>query len=228
MSEEMERAIIARYDECVLNADRRIGELLDALTELGLEDRSVVLLTSDHGENMADNQPRFNHEGLHQSILHVPFILRGPGVAPAAEHRQAPVSLVDVVPTLADLGGFEAPPFQAGVSLIDRSLALDDRGVLAIEGVDPATQKRAVATRDWKLVQSDAFGRKLVPTGRPEGLNLADRDESDAHPELADSLETWLEQGHAACLDNAYPSEEGVAELDEERIEQLKALGYLN
>ncbi|MAE69875.1 MAG: hypothetical protein CME06_05340 [Gemmatimonadetes bacterium] len=228
MSEEMERAVVARYDECVLNADRRIGELLDALGQLGLDDRSVVLLTSDHGENMADNQPRFNHEGLHQSILHIPFILRGPGVAPAADHRQAPVSLVDVVPTLADLGALEPPPFQAGVSLIDRSLRLEERSVLAIEGVDPATQKKAVATRDWKLVRSNAFGRMLVPTDRPEGLNPPDRDASDSHPELADSLEIVLEQGHAACLENAYPSEEGVAELDEERIEQLKALGYLN
>ncbi len=228
MSAELEDAVVARYDECVLNADARIGEFLAALERLGLSERSVVLLTSDHGENMAANAPRFHHEGLYESSLHVPFILRGPGVEAAAARRGDAVSLVDIVPTLADLGGLITPPLQAGVSLVAADLDLSGRGVLAIEGVEGPEQHRALSTAEWKLVQGDEIGRRLVAIERGAGRHRSEGDLADAWPQLTDSLEAWLARDYASSLEDAYPSEEGTGELDAERIEQLKALGYLN
>jgi arylsulfatase A-like enzyme len=227
MTPEQEAAVVARYDECVANADARIGQLLDALDALGLARNTLVVLTADHGENMTANEPRFHHEGLYESTLRVPLVVRGPGVDRLRAKADAPVSLVDIFPTVADLVGLDLPPVISGVSLAREPLAvLRERELLAIQGTPGPGQSRAVRTERWKFLHSPVVGEILVPL--PVRTLGADPDSSVRYPDLADRLAARLDPLYSAAEENAYPSEEGTEELDPKRIEQLKALGYLN
>jgi choline-sulfatase len=80
--------------------DEKIGEVLDALEACGLADDTVVLLTSDHGDLLGEHGLFFKMS-FREHACRVPLLVRAPGCEPRLVHE--PVSLVDVLPTLADL-----------------------------------------------------------------------------------------------------------------------------
>jgi len=91
------------YDAGVSVADHEVGRLLDALAG---RDDVLFVVVADHGESLGEHG-EFGHGFLlHESTLHVPFLVAGPGV-PAGVRREEPVSLVDVEPTLVALCGLK-------------------------------------------------------------------------------------------------------------------------
>ncbi len=85
--------------------DDRIGEILGVLARTGMAGETVVLFTSDHGDMLGERGLWFKMSFLEGSAR-VPLTLAGPGIDPGPV--EAPVSLLDVVPTLADLAGIGA------------------------------------------------------------------------------------------------------------------------
>ena len=110
-------AIVRFYDASIHMGDRYVGRLLDALREHGLMDESVVLVTSDHGEEFFEHGNCDHVRFLYREIVNVPFILRVPGMKPARSRVPDVVPASISVPrTLLDLVGVEnAMP---GVSLV--------------------------------------------------------------------------------------------------------------
>jgi arylsulfatase A-like enzyme len=110
----------ALYHAEVAYADRQVGRFLDGLRALGLEDRTVVAVVSDHGEEFWDRlgqESRLGYETnadhghtLYQELVHVPALLRIPGRDPAVVRD--PVQLVDLFPTLLRAVGVEPPASQ--------------------------------------------------------------------------------------------------------------------
>jgi arylsulfatase A-like enzyme len=95
--------LLASYDAGVRHADLYVGVLLDHLDALGIADDTVVVVLGDHGECLLE-RGHFNHRfSLHDENLHVPLLVRAPGLEPA--RHDDPVALVDVVPTLLELTG---------------------------------------------------------------------------------------------------------------------------
>jgi arylsulfatase A-like enzyme len=92
------------YDACVHTGDHWLGLLLDRIDELGLAGDTVVVFTSDHGEELFDHGLLGHSHDLHAESIRVPLVIAGPGI-PAGERRTAPVSLRHVAPTLARIGG---------------------------------------------------------------------------------------------------------------------------
>src|SRR5262249_42822488 len=91
-----------RYLGEVQSTDAQIGRLLDLLDSSGLRQSTLVLLTADHGESLGEHDYYFQHGWFpYEESLHVPLIVRFPGIAP--RRVGGPVSLVDVLPTV--LGG---------------------------------------------------------------------------------------------------------------------------
>ena len=89
-------------------ADAQIGRLLEALERRKLLDRTIVVVTADHGESLGDHGERDHGIFLYESVLRVPLIIRGPGISP---RRLADVvRLVDVMPTALDLLGVPRGP----------------------------------------------------------------------------------------------------------------------
>jgi len=91
------------YDAAVITADHFVGVVLEELRALGLEDRTVIAFTSDHGEELLDHGLVTHGITLHPELLRVPLILAGPGV-PQARRVEGPVSNRHLAPTLASIG----------------------------------------------------------------------------------------------------------------------------
>src|SRR5690606_13796048 len=108
------------YDGAVAYTDQHLGRLLDTLRERGLYDTSWIVVLADHGEGWADHEGFVGHGfgHLYEEQVWVPLLIkppRGAGIAP--RRVRAPVSLLDVAPTLADFLELPAPEDLRGRSL---------------------------------------------------------------------------------------------------------------
>lgn len=114
----------ALYDECVASADARVGAWLAQLRERGLLERTLVVISADHGEELLEHgwvgHASTGYDAkLEDALLRIPLIVRVPGGVHAGRYR-ALASQVDVMPTLFELLGIAAPELaenQQGVSL---------------------------------------------------------------------------------------------------------------
>ena len=161
---------VDRYDEEVSFADREVARFLDAWDAVRGLARTVVVLTSDHGETlMEEGRERwFAHGfGVWEEQLRVPLVVRGPGV-PAGRRTDA-VSLLDIAPTLVELAGGGAVPDLDGRSLLREPAPRE----LLHEGIGNArgTQLRALRSGALKWVLYTERGVE-----RPERRRLYDLD----------------------------------------------------
>jgi arylsulfatase A-like enzyme len=92
---------ISRYDSEIAHDDHQIGILLDQLDARGLTDRTIVVLTADHGEEFRDHGGTQHGFRLYRELTHVPLVVFVPGMAPVVV--ETPVELVDIYPTLCEL-----------------------------------------------------------------------------------------------------------------------------
>jgi arylsulfatase A-like enzyme len=107
----------ARYDAEVRYVDDHVGAVVRALERRGLSDRTLVVLTADHGESLGEHGYYFAHGWyVYDDTLRVPLLLRGPGV-PAGRRVKQSVSLVDLAPTVLDLLALPPSPAMEGTSL---------------------------------------------------------------------------------------------------------------
>lgn len=113
---ETQRPFYDAYDRLIREADDLVGGLLEVLAETKLDQRTLVVLLADHGEAFGEHVVVGHGLSPHQEALHVPLVLRGPGVA-AGRRVATPVSLVDVMPTVFDVLGLPAPAQGQGRSL---------------------------------------------------------------------------------------------------------------
>ncbi len=169
----------ALYDECVASADAKLGAWLAQLRASGLLERTLVVITADHGDELLEHgwvgHASTGYDGkLTDEILHVPLILRLPSGAHAGRYR-ALVSQVDVMPTvfaLLGLDGGALAPHQQGVSLapVLRGARAEVRDFVYAETTrkgwttprsEVAQRISALRTRDRKLIVSADSGRDL-------------------------------------------------------------------
>ena len=107
------------YASKILYVDHYIGELMKTVADLGLDQNTIIVLVSDHGELLYSHPKDFNmpdHRSVYDANLHVPLIFRGPGI-PAGKRVDALASHCDVLPTLLDLEGLSIPSRLDGMSL---------------------------------------------------------------------------------------------------------------
>ncbi len=113
--------INAQYDGEIAYMDACIQTLLTELNALGIEDETLVVFVSDHGETLDLHECYYDHHGLYECTLNVPFVLRLPGRVPAGAHIGDICQLKDVTPTILDILGIKAEgPAFTGCSLFGR------------------------------------------------------------------------------------------------------------
>ncbi len=107
---------VDRYDAEILVSDQHIGRVLKALNEGPHAGTTIVALTSDHGESLGDHDYYFDHgDDLFNPSLRIPFVLSFPGFLPSGERVSAPVSSLDIYPTLLDLAQVPFPTGPPGL-----------------------------------------------------------------------------------------------------------------
>jgi len=107
----------ARYDEHICYADHVIGDFLDWLDQTGRLDRSIVIVTADHGESFEHNW--FTHGGpyLYNDLIRIPLLVHLPGHKQGSRISQT-AEQVDLLPTILDLVGGQTPSWSEGTSLV--------------------------------------------------------------------------------------------------------------
>jgi arylsulfatase A-like enzyme len=146
------------YDEEVARADDVVGHMLTAIDELSSRRPVVVAIFADHGEAFGEHGFNYHSTDLHEEQVHVPLLVRGPGIAPG--ERSALVSLMDLYPTLLNYAGSAAPhPIDArslvGV-LQDPTAAPGSLRSHLFTEVMPAgleaNEQKALLEPPWKLI----------------------------------------------------------------------------
>lgn len=111
------RALVATYQAMVRFVDEGVGRILDALERSGLAERTVVVFCSDHGDFAGEHGMTRKGGAFYDCLVRVPLIVAWPGRVPAGVSDDAPVNLVDVVPTLLALQGLDRPATMQGLPL---------------------------------------------------------------------------------------------------------------
>jgi arylsulfatase A-like enzyme len=226
-SEEHIERLRSLYRLAIAGVDREIGRLLRAISEEGLAERTVVVLTSDHGEAFFEHGV-FGHAGKHlyDEILHVPLIVTGPGVREGRTERIA-VQHLDVAPTLLELAGQPTAEAMLGRSLVPllRGGSLAPRPYDIAETVGTRLIWVAVAGRRYKLIWL------AVNPSEYQVYDLA-RDPGEAtdlrgrYPEVEEELLAVAGQ-HQAFVEASQREAAEAPDLDETMLRRLAALGYV-
>jgi len=174
-TQDRARTKLCGYYAMIAQLDDNIGRILDWLDQSGQAEQTLVAFFSDHGDMMGSHG-RFNKEVPHEESIHIPLIMRMPGVLPAGEARDALVSGIDIYPTCAGLCGVPAGPDLQG---LDLSGAADGTG----------GAERAEAYVQWVGRSRFRFGdhpyrairtrRHTYVVGRDEGFRLLFDNERD-------------------------------------------------
>jgi arylsulfatase A-like enzyme len=147
---------VARYDGEIAYVDDEIGRLLGRVREMGLDDETLVILTSDHGESLTERQLYFQHGMFaYEEHTRVPLILRYPPILPAGQVPETVIESIDLMPTVLDLLGLPANPLSEGRSLLPLMLGGEPSapGLAFSEAAShPEKLIRAIWKDGWKLV----------------------------------------------------------------------------
>jgi arylsulfatase A-like enzyme len=238
LTEEERGEVRALYDADVRATDEAVGGFLQALRGDGVLDRAILVVFSDHGEDLwdrpASRAPGHGH-ALYQELLHVPLLVRAPGLVPAGGRLRSPVSLLDVAPTLLDLCRLPADPRHRG-----RSLGPVLRGgrefpplPQVAEAVEYGPERFTLRDGALKVILADP--RVLhhdvrLPFLPLEVYDLA-RDPAESDPRSGRSS-PGLRRALALLQERQWRGEEGrpverAGEMPADVREQLRSLGYV-
>ncbi len=234
------------YDREIRYVDDELRRFVEGLEAAGRLDDTLLVVTSDHGEEFLEHGIIGHGAAPYEEVLRVPLLFRGPGV-PAGRRVEAPVGLVDLMPTLLDLLGVPVP-----VAPMGRSFA----GLLRGPADHERWRRRPIYSEAWFRWANTAAGRRRVeqPTlavrvgerklirfreaggFRYELYDLAQdpREQRDLYPaqgasasELRELLDAYEQDALARrrALLRGDPRE--APALDPDREQGLRALGYL-
>lgn len=183
-------------------ADAYVARVLEALSARGLAERSLLVVTSDHGEAFGEHGTHFHTKTIYEELLRVPLLVWGKHVE--ARTIDEPVSLIDLGPTILDIFGVDTPDWHAGQTLVP-TLAGRPANLtrpLFAEG----RLRRAMYVDDLKVIVDlrrktiEAYDLRRDPG---ELVNLYDEDRERTLPALA-ALDAYF-QGRAFTDDGYRP-----------------------
>ncbi len=216
------------YADEVAYTDDHVGKLMGELRRLGVIDNTLVILNSDHGEELFDHNFFHGHyKSMHQSVLHVPLIFRFPRALPGGQRIDDVVENIDILPTVLSAVGIKHPKGLSGYDLL-----------APMKGAKKMPRRIAWAQREpyKRMPGGDAFAAwadrwKFISFSRAKNqlFNL-EKDPSehfntiDTEPKRASvfekELQTWRGRGnHMQAVDRT--------QLEAESLMVLKNLGYV-
>lgn len=239
------------YDGSIRAMDVEIARIVQTLRRLGLDEDTLIVFLSDHGEEFHEHGRMFHGQSVYGELTQVPFFMRWPAGLPAGKVVDEVVQSLDVMPTLLDLSGLSAPEGVQGQTLapllaetsngngdgnsgwkrrpaITEKALTDPAGAFAPPPAD--TEAYAITDGQWKLIHNTRR-----PRGGPE-FELYDfakdplnkTDVAAQHPDvvarLAKALDGWRQMATAARLKSDV---EGTKNLSPEQLQRLRSLGYI-
>jgi len=197
--------IVALYDASLAYMDVCIQQILTRLEELDLVEKTLIVVTADHGETLTEHDCYFDHHGLYEPTIHVPLIYRFPSRLPEGKRVRDFVLQQDLMPTVLELLGYKD---------VAKDLKMDGKSVTPlIKGEKPANysefyisectwmRKRGWRTPEWKIVQAlepDFHNKPPIELYNlvddpEENHNLAE-DEPEIVEVLKERMNSWIER----------------------------------
>ncbi|MDZ4858505.1 MAG: sulfatase, partial [Candidatus Hydrogenedentes bacterium] len=216
----------ARYDSEVAYTDLFLGKLFAALPK----DNAIVVFVADHGESLYEHEYLGHGRRIYQDSMHVPLIVRGPGVTPG--RSKTPARMIDVAPTLLALAGLQPLAGALGLDLINDAVPANRPRVVetyggAVPGVPGAKavmagrppMRQGVIVEGWKLVLGGPDPELFhIATDKGEIVNLYRKE-----PGRVAAMRSLIEEWDA----NVGTGSAEAADLTEEDVDALKSLGYV-
>jgi arylsulfatase A-like enzyme len=211
------RHLVALYDGAIRALDARFGRLVRLLESRGLDESTLVAVTSDHGEEFWDHGSLLHSHTVHGELVHVPLILAVPGASPRLVG--ATVRSLDIAPTVLEALGLPPAPSHRGRSLLAAAYGAPIEPAAAPSEMGPW---KALESERWKVIAHTAQGTlSMYDLERDPG------ETRDVGPASAANAERGAALGRElAAMVGAAP----VREMDTaspELTERLRALGYV-
>ena len=217
------------YDGEIAYMDRYVGAVLERLKEMGVLERTVVVVAGDHGEGLGDKVETGHGIFLYEETLRVPLIFHNPAVFPRSSVIESQVRLIDIAPTILEILGLRNETAgMAGQSLV---ALLRGKGGKDLDSLVETFYPRenfgwselvGLVSGRWKYIQSPRPELYDVKTDPGESKNLSASSAGRA-VEMKKKLEQELLGSGAGSGSAGRPA--GVRPEDQER---LRSLGYVN
>ncbi len=228
-----QKHIVSQYDGGIAYVDFHIGELIKRLKKAGLYEKTVIIITSDHGEAFGERDFIQHENSVYQNEVYVPLLIRYPGTGQSKVVDEF-VSGVDIMPTVLDFLGYEIPGNLQGISLL-KPEHLNNRFVISESFSSRKKLKwhkrfynieRAVFSGGMKLITSTLKKQELydVSTDPNETTNIYSKN-TDVAVDLEALLNQWLSDTKEESP--YFKSSLSHKKIDKDTLDRLKALGYI-
>lgn len=209
------------YDACIRHVDDSFGRLLAYLDERGLREQTLIVVTSDHGEEFGEHGGSGHGYTLYDENVRVPLVFHHPALPRSRIDQQ--VRLLDLAPTITDLVGVAPAPGWQGISLVPMMHGARNRLVAFSEGAHIPLKSMRTPEQKYVVWPQQPYERlfdlRTDPTEQRDVL-------ADASPDRVEAMRAALaERVRANLAERRYGRAE--AELSETTLEHLAQLGYL-
>ena len=216
--------IMSLYDANILYADHIAKTIFNYLHNKGILNKSIIFLTSDHGESFMEHGKMLHSSTVFDEMIHIPFLIRFPqeaAIQPKRIHQIA--SLIDIAPTLADIFGIEPHDNFSGESLLPL-IYNNTRSEAFIYSETLLTNSRTIRDLQYKYILSSKDGQML--------FNIADdpleqHNIIDEFPITAGYYRQLMQPFLKRSRIDSSNNEVDINKLSDETIQNLKGLGYI-
>ncbi|MBW2149154.1 MAG: sulfatase [Deltaproteobacteria bacterium] len=238
---ELEK-MIALYDGEIRYVDETVSRLISEIrSREELARKTLVIVTADHGEEFADHGWYFHGYTLFRELIDVPLIFSFPGFMPEGKTISTRVQLIDVMPTILDIAGIEAPRDLAGKSLL-RLIRGDKKAKRMFENRPSFSEtafrspyKATMIKGRYKVIWEEGTGRIHLfdleqDPGGERDLAVTMRPQSE---KLVKELKSWVRNSrmkHKRLMAASRASKGSKAhrpKVSKRILQRLKSLGYL-
>jgi arylsulfatase A-like enzyme len=236
LSEGKIEAIKTGYNRAVRQMDRWVGGILQMLKNMNLDQNTIVIFTSDHGESFNEHGEAYEYPSgyehavsLYETLVKVPMLIYGPGV-PAGKHICAQIETIDIVPTIYELLGFEPSADEGFLHLDGQSLCRvwetrQGKELTYSETHYQDCNQVMIRSRKYKLIRDRAKNEDSLfdlQTDTEETQNLIE-ERTEIYEQMVSALEAFEATHQQAYSTN---TEMDAIELSEVTT-RLKDLGYV-
>jgi len=224
--------IISQYDANLFYADYIVGYLLDELKKQKVLSRTVVIITSDHGEAFGEHKLWLHCHSCYNEMLRIPLIFYFPQSAKIKDIKlNFRVGLIDIMPTLHELFGFNAKSNYDGINLLPFFSGLKKPKERVIIG--ESTTQISAMLGSFKLIRTfRSFQNFKLP--QPDTEQLFDlesdynenSDVSALYPEVTLLLKKLIDM-YNEKKPNSNSIKEKLKNIDKITLERLRSLGYI-